>query len=289
MPDNARSIQAADSVGQRPRTRVHIRIAARHGIPRLGLEEIWASRELLFFLAWRDVKVRYKQTLLGVLWIILQPVTMILVFSLVLGRVVNLSIPDVPYPIFCLTGLLPWNFLAAVIGVSAVSVAGNAALIQKLYFPRLILPMSSALPAALDFLIELVLIVIFLVYYKTWPTWALLCLPLFFLWLMVMAFGIGLWLAALNVRFRDVPYIVRFGLQTWFFVTPVIYPPSLAPAWLLSLNPMTGILEGFRWSVLGGAAPELPYLAVSAAFTLLVTVGGLYFFCFEEASFADLV
>lgn len=215
---------------------------------------MWAYRELLFFLVWRDVKVRYKQTALGVLWILLQPVLSTVVFTVLFGILLNVPSDGVPYPVFALAGLLPWNYFAGSLTRSSQSLVGSANLITKVYFPRLIIPISGVASGLVDFVVAFGVLAVLMVVYGIVPGAALLYLPGFLLLALITALGFGLWLSALNVRYRDINYLVPFLVQIWMYVTPVIYGSSLVPErfrWLLGLNPMTGVVEGFRWALLG--------------------------------------
>jgi lipopolysaccharide transport system permease protein len=264
----------------------------------LQLGEVWEFRELLFFLAWRDVKVRYKQTVLGALWAILQPLLTMLVFTIFFGGLANVGSDGLPYPIFSYAGLLPWTFFAQGLGQAANSLVGSSNLIKKVYFPRLIIPLASVLTGLVDFAVAFTVLVGLMVWYRVPPTMAVIWLPLFLLLAILAALGSGLWLAALNVEYRDVRYVVPFFVQLWLFVTPVIYPTSrltakLAelglPVWLSGLNPMTGVVEGFRWALLGSGSKPGPILVASAAVTFVLLSSGAFFFRRMERTFADVV
>ncbi len=259
-------------------------------MPNLG--EVWEHRELLFFLAWRDIKVRYKQTVIGAAWAVFKPVMTMLVFSAIFGTLIGVPSSGVPYPIFVYSGLLPWTFFASALGQSGSSLVANANLISKVYFPRLVLPIASVLVSALDFAVAFVILLAMMIFYRVIPGAAALLVPLFLLLALLTALGAGLWLSALQVKYRDVGHTVPFLTQFWLFLTPVIYPSSLVPErWrlLYSLNPMVSVVEGFRWSLLGtGSAPGGSIL-VSAAVVLTMFVGGLFFFRRIEREFADVV
>lgn len=273
-----------------------IRIRPSHGLVDLELRAIWDYRELLFFLVWRDVKVRYKQTALGVLWIVFQPVLSMVVFSLLFGELLKVPSGGVPYPVFSYAALLPWNYFAASLTRSSTSLVGSANLVTKVYFPRLIIPISGVLSGLVDFGVALLVLAGLMLYYGVPLTPAVLWLPLL-LWLALLtALGFGLWLAALNVRYRDVNYLVPFLAQMWMYVTPVVYGSTLVPERfriLLALNPMTVVVEGFRWALLGSAAPaehmSPGVLALSLVVVVVVLVGGLLFFRNTERTFADIV
>ena len=260
--------------------------------PSLDLRELWEYRELLYFLIWRDVKVRYKQTALGAAWAIIQPVFMMVVFSLFFGRLAKVPSDGIPYPVFTFCALIPWQLFANALTESSNSLVGNQNLITKVYFPRLVVPLSAVLSGVVDFAIAFVLLLVMMVYFGIVPTWAVVTLPVFILLEILTALGVGLWLSALNVQFRDVRYTISFLVQVWLFLTPVAYPSSIIPArWRVfyGLNPMTGVVEGFRWALLGKAAPSLSMLLVSILMVLAILIGGLYYFRRMEQTFADLV
>lgn len=258
----------------------------------LRLPELWAYRELLFFLTWRDVKVRYKQTVLGAAWAILQPFVTMVVFSIFFGRLVNVPSDGLPYPVFAYCALLPWQLFAHSLTEASNSLVANERLITKVYFPRLVIPISAVLAGLVDFALAFVVFAGMLVYFGIRPGPAILALPLFLAMAMVTSLGVGLWLSALNVQYRDVRYTLAFVTQIWLFVTPVAYPSSIVPeSWrlLYGLNPMAGVVEGFRWALLSNASPPGPMLGVSAAMVLAILAGGLFYFRRMERSFADLV
>jgi len=262
----------------------------------LQLRAVWEYRELLYFLVWRDLKVRYKQTVLGVAWIVLQPVVSMVVFSVLFGQLLNVPSGGVPYPIFAYAALLPWNYFAASLSKSSTSLVGSAHLITKVYFPRLVIPMSGVLSGLVDFGIAFLVLVGLMVYYGIAPTPAAVLLPAFLLLAMLTALGFGLWLSALNVRYRDINYLIPFLVQVWMYLTPVIYDSTLIPErfrFLMGLNPMTGVVEGFRWALLGpqlaDTHPPGVLFGISTAITLLVLVSGAVFFRITERTFADIV
>jgi lipopolysaccharide transport system permease protein len=258
----------------------------------LKLRELWAYRELLYFLVWRDVKVRYKQTVLGASWAILQPVLTMVVFTLFFGNLKDLHPGEVPYPLFSYAALVPWTFFANGLNQSSNSLVGSANLIKKVYFPRLVVPISAVLSGIVDFALAFVVLLVLMVYFGYPPTPAIVWLPVFLLLALVTALGAGLWLAALNVEFRDVRYVVPFLVQIWLFASPVIYSSDTVPAaWraLYGLNPMAGVIEGFRWALLGsGPGPDL-MMAVSALVALALLVSGAFYFRRMEKNFADVV
>lgn len=270
----------------------HVRIRPSRGWTALHLRDVWEYRELLYFLVWRDVKVRYKQTLLGVLWVALQPLATTIVFTLIFGNLAKMPSDNLPYAVFALAGLLPWNYFAGAIGKGGGSLVGSANLISKVYFPRLIIPLSSVLGGLVDFAITFVLLVALMFWYGYYPALSWLLLPLFLLLAIATALGVSLWLSALNVQYRDVGYLIPFLVQLWFFATPVVYPQSLIPApWniVYALNPMVGVVEGFRWALFGRGSAPGPALLLSIAVVLVVLVTGLYVFKRMERTFADVV
>jgi lipopolysaccharide transport system permease protein len=278
--------QASGHRGAEPT--VVIKPRRRHEL--LDLRELWEYRELLGFLAWRDLKVRYKQTAIGVAWAVLQPLAMMAVFTVFFGRLARLPSDGLPYPLFALSALLPWGLFARVLASSADSLVRDQRLISKVYFPRLIVPLSSSLAALVDFAISLLLLVGLMAIYRVVPDARLLFLPLLTLLLLVAALGVGFWLSALNVEFRDVQHTLPFLTQLWFFLTPVVYPASLVPEsfrTFYALNPVVGVVEGFRWSLLGSAAPLTSAIWMSALSALLLFVTGLLYFRSRERSFAD--
>lgn len=266
-------------------------IEPARGWSSLRLIELWEYRELLYFLAWRDVKVRYKQTALGAAWAILQPVLTMVVFSIFFGQLAGVPSDGVPYPLFSFAALLPWTFFSNALTQSSNSLVGSANLITKVYFPRLVVPIASVLSGIVDFVIAFAVLLVMMVIYHVTPGWGLLALPLFLLLALVTALGVGCWLSALNVEFRDVRYVVPFLTQFWLFASPVAYSTHLlAEPWrtLYGLNPMVGVIDGFRWSLLNTSPPG-PITAVSAGAALLVLVTGLFYFRRMESTFADVV
>ena len=258
----------------------------------LGLKELWDYRELLYFLVWRDVKVRYKQTVIGAAWTVIQPLVTIGVFTLVFQNLAKMPSDGIPYPLFSFTALLPWNFFAKALNNSINSVVGSANLITKVYFPRLVLPISAILSGLIDFGISFLFLLGMMIWYGIMPGWGVLALPLFLLLAVLTALSIGLWLAVINVRYRDVGQATAFLIQLWLFVSPVAYPLSLVPEkWraLYSLNPMTGVIEGFRWALLGNAMPSLVPIAISIAIVIALLFSGIRFFRRMEETFADIV
>jgi lipopolysaccharide transport system permease protein len=257
----------------------------------IGFRELWDYRELLYFLTLRDVKVRYKQTALGAAWAIIQPVFMMVVFSLFFGKLAGIKSDGIPYPIFTFCALLPWQLFAHALTESSNSLVANERLITKIYFPRLVVPMAAVLGGLVDFAVAFAILLVMMLYYGIVPGWAIVTLPGFILLAIMTALGVGLWLSALNVQYRDVRYTINFLIQFWLFATPVAYPSSIVPErWraLYGLNPMAGVVEGFRWALLGNKAPGA-MLAVSVAVVIVLLVGGLYYFRRMEQHFADVV
>jgi lipopolysaccharide transport system permease protein len=282
----------ADDVPCTPCEAPRVVIRPSRGWAALRLGQLWEYRELLGFLAWRDVKVRYKQTALGAAWAVLQPVTTMLVFSLFFGRLGKIPSDGVPYPLFCLAALVPWTFFASGLGQSAESVVGSANLIKKVYFPRLVVPIASVVSSGVDFCLGFVVLLGLMACYGIFPGWGVLWLPAYMLLALATALGAGLWLSALNVQFRDVRYVVPFLTQLWMFATPIAYPSSLLPGpWrtVYGLNPMVGVVEGFRWALLGGGGGPGPVAAASILASLSLLVSGLFYFRRMEKTFADVV
>jgi lipopolysaccharide transport system permease protein len=257
----------------------------------LELRDLWRYRELLYFLTWRDIKVRYKQTIFGAAWAILQPFFTMIVFSIFFGRLAKMPSDGIPYPIFAYCALLPWSYFAGALDRASNSLVGSSHLITKVYFPRLAIPISAVTAGLVDFGIAFVVLLGMMLYYGFATTIAVLTLPFFLVLAIAAALAVGLWLSALNVQYRDVRYTVPFLTQFWLFATPIAYPSSLVPEqWraLYGLNPMAGVVEGFRWALLGKEPPG-PLLAVSTAVVVLLLIGGLYYFRRMERTFADLV
>lgn len=288
LPSSLPTVMTGETEAALPRTVIR----PPQGWSRLELRELWQYRELLFFLIWRDVKVRYKQTALGAAWAILQPVFTMAVFSLFFGKLAKVPSDGIPYPIFTFCALLPWQLFAFALTESSNSLVSNQHLITKVYFPRLVIPIAGVLAGLVDFSISFVVLIGLMLYYGVTPTWAALTLPLFVLFAIVTALAVGLWLSALNVQYRDVRYTLAFITQFWLFVSPVAYPSSLVPGrWrlLYGLNPMAGVVEGFRWALLGKSAAPGGMMAVSVAAVIALLVGGLYYFRRMETTFADVI
>ncbi|HYN22312.1 MAG TPA: ABC transporter permease [Thermoanaerobaculia bacterium] len=273
-------------------------IEPSHGWVAVRLDELWEYRELLYFFVWRDVKVRYKQTALGAAWAVLQPLLTMLIFTIFFGGLAGIGSEGAPYPIFSYAGLLPWIFFSQGLGSSSNSLVGAANLLKKVYFPRLIVPVASVLGGVVDFAVAFVVLLGMMVWYGVRLGPEMLLLPLFLLLAFGAALGTGLWLSALNVEFRDVRYVMPFFIQLLLFVTPVIYPASEViekleargvPGWLYGLNPMAGVIQGFRWAILDSKLNPGPLLATGSAVTVLLLVGGLFYFRRMERTFADVV
>jgi lipopolysaccharide transport system permease protein len=267
-------------------------IEARKGWQALDLAELWRYRELLWFLAGKSIKIRYKQTLLGAAWAVIQPVLTMVVFSIFFGGLAKVPSDGFPYPLFTFCALLPWQLFCHALTQSGNSLVNEQRLISKVYFPRLIVPLASVLSAAIDFAIAFVVLLGMMAWYGVYPGWAAATLPLFVVLAMATALSVGLWLSALNVHYRDFRYTIPFLTQFWMFLTPVAYPSSLVPEqwrWLYGLNPMAGVVEGFRWALLGNAHVSPMVLATSAVTVALSLVGGLIFFRQTEKTFADVI
>jgi len=265
-------------------------------LPALQLPILWRFRELVYFLAWRDVKVRYKQTALGVSWVVLQPLITTVIFSLLFGGLLKVPSGEVPYPVFACAALVPWNYFAGSLSRASMSLVTNASLLTKVYFPRMIIPLSGVLASLVDAAVGFAVLLVLMLYYRVAVPAAVLLLPLFMLQAIITALGFSLWFSALNVRFRDVTYLVPFIIQIWMYVTPVIYATTLVPErwrFLLVLNPMTGVVEGFRWVLLGVTPTSLGVgplaIVVPALVAVLVLISGAYFFRATERTFADIV
>jgi len=272
----------------RPLTRIESRASwSRH-----DLRELWDYRELLGFLVWRDVKVRYKQTALGVAWAVLQPLVPMVLYSVIFGRVAKLPSEGLPYPLFALTGLLPWQLFASALGLASNSLVGSAGLITKVYFPRIIIPVAAVCGSLVDFAVSLVLVGALMIWYGVTPGAGIIALPLLVAFALATALGVALWTSALNVKYRDVQYVMPFILQAWLLASPVAYSMTLieSPLWRMvyGLNPMAGVVQGFRWALIGADPPGAPALA-SLAVTALLLATGLRYFRGTEDTFADVI
>ncbi len=263
---------------------------SRGWIP-INLKDLWGYHELLYFLIWREIKVRYKQTLLGFSWAIVQPLFMMIVFTLFFGNLAKVPSEGIPYPLFNYAALLPWTLFAEGINRSSNSLVGNVNLVQKVYFPRLIMPLSGILSPLVDFAIAFIVLIGMMFYYGYAPTVSILWLPVFIILAVMTALGAGLWLSTINVKYRDVRYIIPFLVQLWLFASPVVYPSSLLPdkfQLIYGINPMAGVIEGFRWSLLGTQPPG-SLITVSSVIVVMILISGAYYFRRSEKTFADVI
>ncbi|MBI3173096.1 MAG: ABC transporter permease [Chloroflexi bacterium] len=270
-----------------------IYIKPSKGLAALNLRDLWVYRELVYFMVWRDVKVKYKQTLLGMAWAVIQPVMTMLVFTFLFGKVAKLPTDGIPYPVFSFTALLPWGLFTTALNQGSRSLVAHNNMVTKIYFPRLILPLASVLSGVVDFAIAFVILIGLMLYYQVTPAWHLLwTLPLLLIMTVVTALGVALWLSAINVKYRDVNQALPFLTQFWLFATPVAYSASVISAkWQLvySLNPMAGVVNGFRWALLGsGNGPDLSFW-VSALISVVILISGLFYFRSMEKTFADTI
>lgn len=267
------------------------RIAPTQGWAALHLRELWDHRELLYFLTWRDVKVRYKQTILGAAWAIIQPLTSMVIFT-VLAGLVKIPSDGIPYPIFTYSGLVPWLFFASATNRASDSLVGNSALVKKVYFPRLVLPLARVTACFADFIPAFLVLFLMMAYYKFTPSWHIVWVPFFVVVATASAAGMGFWLSALNVRFRDIGYVAPFLIQIWLYATPVIYPTSLLPArwrFLYGLNPMAGTVDGFRWALLGTGDISVTSISLSCAVAFVLLTSGAIYFRRMDRRFADII
>ncbi|MBI3669984.1 MAG: ABC transporter permease [Acidobacteria bacterium] len=275
-----------------PLERPVVRIAPRRGWLQLELAELWKYRELLYFFVWRDIKIRYKQTAIGAAWAVLQPFLTMVVFSLFFGALAKIPSQGLPYPVFYYCALLPWMYFASALQNATNTVVEHQRVITKVYFPRLVLPLASVLSGLVDFAIGFLVFLAMMLYYGIVPTRATLLLPVFLLLAVLTALGVGLWLSALNAIYRDVKYVVPFLVQFWMFASPVAYPSALVPErwrWLYALNPMAGVIEGFRWALTGHGQPPGGTLLISAGMVAVAVAGGLIYFQKMEGTIADVV
>ncbi len=269
-------------------------IEARKSRVKVNLRELMSYHELLYFLTWRDIKVRYKQTLLGVMWAVLQPVFMMLLFAVFFGRLAGLNTRTggIPYPLFAYAGLIPWTFFATATAASGISLVNSSNLITKVYFPRLLVPMAAVAAALVDFAITFAVLAVLMVYYGVTPSWGILMLPLLTVLMTLLALAFGILMSALNVKYRDIKFALPFMIQLWFFASPVIYPVTLVPErwrWLLGLNPMTGIVEGFRAALFGSISFDWQAIALATVVTIVGLGCAILVFNRMEKSFADIV
>ena len=258
----------------------------------LNLRELWLYRELIYFLTWRDLKVRYKQTVLGAGWAILQPVLSMIVFSIFFGSLLNVPSEGVPYPIFSYAALLPWGVFAKALNDTGRSLVSNRAMLTKIYFPRMVIPLASVFSSLADFLIAFIVMLGLMLFYRIAPTSNIWTLPLFLLLAVITALGVGLWLSAMNVLYRDIGYMIPYITQLWFYLTPIVYSSSEVPEqwqFFYALNPMVGVVEGFRWALLGTADAPDPMIAVSATISVVIFISGMFYFRRMERTFADMV
>lgn len=281
----------SDTTTQAPQEEI-IYLRPSRGWSALNLRDLWRYRELVYFLTWRDIKVRFKQTVLGAGWAIIQPLVNMVVLSIIFGNFANMPTDGIPRPLFTFSALLPWGLFAKALSDSGRSMLSNRSMITKVYFPRLIIPLASVLGGLMDFAIQFVILLGMMLYYQYYPTAAILTLPLFIILALVTALGIGLWLSALNVLYRDIGYILPFLTQLWLFLTPVGYSTSVVPEqwrFLYSLNPMVGVVEGFRWALLGTGTAPGPMIFLSAGISVMLLISGMYYFRRMERNFADMV
>lgn len=267
-------------------------IRPKKGWQTLNLKELINCRELLFFLAWRDIKVRYKQTVLGVAWAIIQPFFTMVIFSLFFGRLAKIPSEGIPYPIFSYAALVPWTFFANGLNQASNSLVGSANLIKKVYFPRLAIPIASVLAGVVDFILSFIVLIGMMAYFGFFPTYNVLWLPLFLVLALTTSLGVSLWFSALNVEFRDVRYTIPFLTQFWLFSTPIAYPSSLlSEPWktIYGINPMVGVVDGFRWALLGTSTPPGLAMIVSSAAALILLISGAFYFRRMEKNFADVI
>lgn len=269
-----------------------VKIRPSRGLLHLDLGALWQYRELLVFLVWRDTKVRYKQAVIGAGWAVFQPLISMLLFTAIFSYLAKLPSDGVPYPLFAYAGLLPWNFIAQATSRSGTSLVGESHLISKVYFPRLIIPLAAAATPAVDLLCSLLMMIPLMLWFGMTPGWQILLFPIFLVMALLAALAVSLWFSALHVKFRDVGHIIPFFVQFWMFASPVVYPISLIPEkWraLYSLNPVVGVVEGFRWTLLGQRAPSLEMMLPSLAIVLLLFVSGVIYFKRMERTFADVI
>jgi lipopolysaccharide transport system permease protein len=262
------------------------------GVFSIDVRELWAYRELLGVMVWRDIKVRYKQTFLGVGWAVLQPVVSMVIFSVIFGNFAKIPSGDLPYPLFAFAGLLPWVYFSTCMTSTSGSIVSNSNLVTKVYFPRLIVPLAACVTPAVDFVLSFIVLLGMMTWYGIWPSWHVVVLPVLLVMALVTSLGVGLWLATLNVRYRDIPYTIPFLAQVWMYASPVVYPVSIVPRrwqWVLGLNPMTGVIEGVRWALLDQQAPTLSVIIASVAVGIVLLTGGLAYFRKGERHFADVI
>jgi lipopolysaccharide transport system permease protein len=278
----------AESIMRKP----SVVIQPKRGLFQLDLGSIWQFREMLYFMVWRDVLLRFKQTAVGVTWVVLQPLITMIIFTLIFSKLANLPSDGIPYPVFAFTALLPWFFFSQALMRSSSSVVQNANLITKIYFPRLLIPIAASIAPIVDLVFSFLFLLLLMGWYKITPTWGILVLPLFLALAIITSLAVGLWSSAINVKYRDVGNIIPFVIQVWMYASPIAYPVSMVPEkWrlLYSLNPMVGVIEGFRWALLGRKSPDFMLMAVSASVVLVLLVGGIVYFKKMEQTFADVI
>lgn len=267
-------------------------IRPQMGLFELDLASLWQYRELLYFLVWRDVLTRYKQTAIGATWVVLQPLINMILFTLIFSRLANIPSDGIPYPVFAFTALLPWSYFAQALAKTSSSVVNSSNLVTKIYFPRLLIPIAAAIAPVVDLFFSFFVLLVLMTWFKIVPTWGLILLPFFLALALLTALAVGLWSSALNVKYRDVGSIIPFVAQVWMYASPVVYPVSMVPEkWkiLYSLNPMVAVIEGFRWVLLGTKCPDLVMMSVSLATVVALLLGGIVYFKRMEQSFADVI
>lgn len=274
------------------RSPYHIEIRPNSGLFDLELRQVWRYRELLDFLVLREIRVRYKQAALGAAWAVIQPLFAVLIFTAIFGIFARMPSDGLPYPVFALSALLPWTYFAEAMRRSSVGLVGDAELVKKIYFPRLIIPLALVLAPLVDLAISSGVLLGLMAYYNIWPSWNILLVPFLILIAMTLALAIGLWLGPINARYRDVMHTLPFVVQVWMYATPIVYPLSMVPErWkaLYQLNPMVGVVEGFRFALLSKGSPDFEAMAISGVIILILLVGGLAFFRRMEGTFADVI
>lgn len=291
-PDQRRKQTPFPPASNMPPSNLVLQIKPSKGWVALRPRELWEYRELLYFFTWRDIKVRYKQTVLGAAWALIQPFFTMVVFSLFFGRLAKIPSDGIPYPLFSYAALVPWVFFSNSLTQSSNSIIGNSNLIRKVFFPRMLIPMSTITSGIVDFLIAFVMLIGMMAYFRVFPTWHVVWLPFLMLLAAVTSLGIGLWLTALNVQYRDVRYVVPFLAQFWMFASPIAYPSTLLhEPWrtIYGLNPMAGVIEGFRWALLGTNTAPGPMICLSSAISVVFLITGAFYFKRMELSFADYI
>jgi lipopolysaccharide transport system permease protein len=281
-----------DMVAECKASKPSVVIRPRKGLFQLDLGCVWRYREMLYFLVWRDVILRLKQTVIGAAWVILQPMITMIIFTLIFGKLARIPSDGLPYPVFAFTALLPWSYFSQALARSSSSVVNSSNLVTKIYFPRLLIPLAASIGPVVDLFFSFLVLLIMFAWFKIVPTWGIFALPLFLGLAIATALSVGLWASAINVRYRDVGNIIPFLIQVWMYASPVAYPVSMVPdKWrlLYGLNPMVGVIEGFRWALLGKNNPDFVMVAVSAVVVLALLAGGLVYFNKMEQSFADVI